>query len=89
MFFNLGAFIAGCTAGYFFCKAENQFTRYGENLVIQMLKTLRRGKGDRDEGFPSSDRFSRVRERRNWDSDFDPMGDDSGPDFQDPEGDQL
>lgn len=78
MFFNLGAFLAGAAAGYFFSKAEQKFTVFGEEMAYNMIRSLRKGKGDgggegesrfRPHIVPDrSERFSRG-------SEFDPMGD--------------
>jgi hypothetical protein len=84
MFFNLGAFIAGATAGYFFSKAEDKFTSYGENIVIQILQNLRKEKGYGGGGAwrKSTPDFSDRRPRGDHDSNHDPMGDSRGPDIQ-------
>ena len=69
MFFNLGAFLAGAAAGYFFSKAEEKFTSFGEEMAWNMIKSLRKGKGEvRGEGesrfrptiVPGRDRFERT-----------------------------
>lgn len=55
-FINLGALLAGVTVGYFFRKMEEEFTRYGEGL---MMKIMRGFKGDK----PSEDRTSHHHRR--------------------------
>lgn len=90
MWFNLGAFVFGCTAGYWFCKAEKQVTRYGENLVVQFLKGMRREGGGY--GTPWRESESRVpdrRERFHHDPDDDPMGEGGGSSLPEEDDDRI
>lgn len=72
-FINLGALIAGVTVGYFFRKMEEEFTRYGEGLMIKVLRGFR-GNGK------NSDADRNSAHRRRYDSD-DPLAE--GYDFDD------
>ena len=83
MLFNLGAFMAGAAAGYFFSKAEEKFTSAGEEIVFRVLKMFRNGRGHERSGFGSrSYRFSDRDPDPDRGSRRDPMGDGGGHDFQ-------
>jgi hypothetical protein len=82
MLFNLGAFLAGATAGYFFSKAEDKFSSFGENVLLQIIRALRNG-GEHGSSQSRSRSFSRRSERRGGDPDDDSVGDRSGFSFQD------
>jgi len=56
---NLGAFLAGATAGYWFCRLEREFTSYGEGLMLKALKMMRREPEGRPEHARTT-RFSHV-----------------------------
>ena len=48
--FNLGAFVAGISAGYFFRKMEEEFTRWGESLFARVFRGKGHGSGENREG---------------------------------------
>jgi len=83
MIFNLGAFLAGATAGYFFSKAEDKFSSFGEDFMMKIVKVLRNGGMNGEK--PRTHSFSRNRQRADWDSDDSPVGDGGGYDFQEEE----
>jgi hypothetical protein len=81
MLFNLGAFLAGASAGYFFSKAENQFTRYGKHMMSSLLKNMG---GGEDYG-PEDERRNRFSDRggsRVRPDELDPMGEFSEESFR-------
>lgn len=84
MFCNLGPFLAGATAGYFFSKAEEQFTRYGEGMVFQVLRNLRKG---RHYGGTGTNRNPDSPGDSNWDRDpkHNSVGEGGGYGFEDEE----
>lgn len=66
--------MAGVTVGYFFRKMEEEFTRYGEGLMLKMVKSF---KGDGEES------SGRSHSRRRFEVDDDPLGEGNGHDFDD------
>jgi hypothetical protein len=68
--FNLGAFVAGISAGYFFRKMEEEFTRWGENVFAKVFRGRREHGPDEDR----ESRFSHHDQRRDERPHGDPMG---------------
>jgi hypothetical protein len=83
--YSLGAFLAGATAGYFFSKAEDRFSKFGEGIILQILRLIRNGGG----GVEKENHFSRGRRNRDWDSEPDPVGEGGGYDFQGGQEDRI
>jgi len=87
---GIGAFMAGCAAGYAFCKAEAKFSSFGQNLFVKAMRMV-----DTDGGQGGRSRWQRPaggadRHRSGADDPSDdPMGDGGGSPFGDEGEEQL
>lgn len=87
---GIGAFIAGCAAGYAFSKAEAKFMAHGQNLFVKAMRMMEpeggqggRARWQRSAGVPDRHRSGAD------DSSDDPMGDRGGSPFHEEEDENL
>ena len=84
---GIGAFMAGCAAGYAFSKAEAKFSSYGQNLFMKAMRMAEGGGYGRTSRWSGSAPVHDRGRGRSDDSENDPMGDRGGQPFQEEEED--